>query len=62
MKQNTEYKIKIVSNPYGGFYARIPDFPTIFTGGASRQEALKNAEEAIKLMIEEMEANGEPRP
>jgi len=62
MKQDTKYEIGIVPNPHGGFYARIPDFPTIFTGGATRKEALAKAEKAIELMIEEMEANGEAHP
>jgi predicted RNase H-like HicB family nuclease len=62
MKMNRKYEIYIVPNAYGGFYARIPDFPTIFTGGITRKEALRNAEEAIELMIEDMEAHGEPLP
>ena len=62
MKQNTKYEIRIVPNPHGGFYARIPDFPTIFTGGATRKEALAKAEKAIELMFEEMETNGDPHP
>ena len=62
MKHQPKYEISISPDPYGGFYARIPEFPTIFTGGATRKEARANAEEAIKLMIEEMEANGEAHP
>jgi antitoxin HicB len=62
MKMNRKYEINIVPNSYGGFYARIPDFPTIFTGGGTRKEALANAEEAIELMIEELEAHGDPLP
>jgi len=57
-----KYKIRIVPNPHGGFYARILDFSTIFTGGATRKEAQANAEKAIELMTEEMEANGAAHP
>ncbi|OGP57411.1 MAG: hypothetical protein A2V67_19580 [Deltaproteobacteria bacterium RBG_13_61_14] len=59
---DNKYEINIVPNPHGGFYARIPDFPAIFTGGATAKEALRNAQEAIELMIEELEAEGEPLP
>ena len=58
------YEIDIVPNEHGGFYARIPDFPTIFTGGETPDEAMHNALEAIELMIEEIEDRGQsgPRP
>jgi predicted RNase H-like HicB family nuclease len=49
----SQYEIDIVPNEHGGFYAHIPDFPTIFTGGSTPEEAMKNALEAIELMIEE---------
>lgn len=47
------YEIDIVPNEQGGYYARIPDFPSIFTGGQTPDEATRNAIEAIELMIEE---------
>jgi predicted HicB family RNase H-like nuclease len=49
----SRYDIGIVPNEHGGFYARIPDFPTIFTGGSTPEETLRNALKAIELMIEE---------
>jgi antitoxin HicB len=42
-----KYEIIITPNDKGGYYARIPDIPSIFTGGMSEEEALKNAREAI---------------
>ena len=48
-----QYEIDIVPNEHGGYHARIPDFPSIFTGGRTPDEATKNALEAIELMIEE---------
>ena len=56
------YEIDIVPNEHGGFYARIPDFPTIFTGGRTPEEAMQNALEAIELMIEEHRDRGLPVP
>jgi antitoxin HicB len=56
------YEIDIAPNDEGGFYARVPDFPTIFTGGKTALEAMKNAQEAIALMIEECRERGLPLP
>lgn len=46
------FKIIIDPNEEGGFYARIPDIPSIFTGGITEIEALKNAKAAIKEYLE----------
>lgn len=56
------YKIDIVPNEHGGFHARVPDFPTIFTGGSTPEEAMKNALAAIDLMIEEYRDRELPVP
>lgn len=56
------YEIDIVPNEYGGYYARVPDFPTIFTGGETPDEAMAGAREAIELMIEEHTDRGLPVP
>jgi antitoxin HicB len=57
-----QYEIDVVPNEHGGFYARVPDFPTIFTGGMTPDETIKNALEAIGLMIEEYQDRGIPVP
>jgi predicted RNase H-like HicB family nuclease len=56
------YEIDIVPNEHGGFHARVPDFPTIFTGGSTPEEAMRNALEAIDLMIEEYRDRELPVP
>lgn len=56
------YEIDLIPNEHGGYYARIPDFPSIFTGGRTPDEAMKNAQEAIALMIEEYQERGLPIP
>jgi antitoxin HicB len=56
------YEIDVVPNEHGGYYARIPDFSTIFTGGQTPDEAMRNALEAIGLMIEEYQDRGLPVP
>lgn len=57
-----QYEIDLVPNEHGGYYARVPDFPTIFTGGRTPDEAMKNALEAIELMLEEQRDRGQPSP
>ena len=47
-----DFEIIIEPNEEGGFYARIPDMPSIFTGGVTEMEALKNAKAAIKEYLE----------
>ena len=64
IETENRYEIDVVPNEHGGYYARIPDFPTIFTGGQTPEEAISNAQDAIELMIEEYRARGQevPRP
>jgi len=48
------YEIKIIPEIDGYFAARFPDFPGIVTGGASPEEALGNAREALTATLETM--------
>lgn len=41
------FEIIIEPNEEGDFFACIPDIPSIFTGGLTELEALKNAKAAI---------------
>ncbi|MCP4263767.1 MAG: type II toxin-antitoxin system HicB family antitoxin [Planctomycetes bacterium] len=52
------FAIIIEPNEEGGFYARIPDIPSIFTGGMTEIEALKNAKSAIKEYLKLCEEDG----
>lgn len=48
---------------FQGYYnVIVPALPGCFTYGATREEALSNAREAIELYLEDLEANGEPVP
>jgi antitoxin HicB len=62
MKPESRYEIDIVPNEHGGFYARVPDLPTLFTGGATPEAAMENALQAIGLMLEEVRDRGLPVP
>lgn len=57
-----KYEIIITPNEKGGYYARIPDIPSIFTGGISEEDALKNAREAIDEYIKICKEEGLPVP
>jgi antitoxin HicB len=46
----------------GGFTVRVPAFPEIVSYGADEREALAMAEDAIRLVIEDCKARGEPIP
>jgi antitoxin HicB len=46
----------------GGFTVRVPAFPEIVTYGADEGEALAMAEDAIRLVVEDSVARGEPIP
>jgi predicted RNase H-like HicB family nuclease len=58
--------VAIVDGKPGAFGVVIPDLPGCTSGGASVDEALRNAVEAITLWVEDARADGEeipmPRP
>ena len=64
MNEVREYGIDIFPDPEdpGWFCARVPDIPTIFTGGASSEEALKNVKEAIAGYLEVCTEDNLPIP
>ncbi len=46
----------------GGFTVRVPSLPEIVTYGKDEREALAMAEDAIRLVLEDCVAHGEPMP
>ena len=46
----------------GGFTVRVPSLPEIVTYGRDEKEALAMAEDAIRLVLEDCVARGEPVP
>jgi antitoxin HicB len=46
----------------GGFTVRVPSLPEIVTYGQDEHEALAMAEDAIRLVLEDCVARGEPIP
>jgi antitoxin HicB len=46
----------------GGFTVRVPALPEIVTYGKDEPEALRMAQDAIRLVLEDMAVHGEPIP
>jgi antitoxin HicB len=57
-------KFTVVLEPEeeGGFTARVPSLPEIVTYGKDEAEALAMAEDAIRLVLADAAARGEPLP
>jgi antitoxin HicB len=57
-------KFAVVLEPEqeGGFTVRVPALREIVTYGKNETEALGMAEDAIRLVLEDMAARGEPIP
>jgi predicted RNase H-like HicB family nuclease len=59
------YKYEIIlfwSDEDGSFVAEVPELPGCMAHGASQEDALANAQEAIRLWIETAEEFGDPIP
>jgi antitoxin HicB len=59
---NLEYPFKIESNGEGGFIVQFVDFEEIFTEGATVEECMGNAREALSGVLEQRMADGEEIP
>jgi len=57
-------KFTVVLDPEeeGGFTVRVPSLPEIVTYGKDEAEALAMAEDAIRLVLKDSLARGEPLP
>ena len=62
MSQNRTFAVVLEAEDEGGFIVRVPAFPEIVTYGKDEPEALAMAEDAIRLVIEDCAARGEPIP
>ena len=60
--QTRKFAVVLEPEEEGGFTVRIPALPEIVTYGKDEAEALAMAEDAIRLVIEDMTARGEPIP
>jgi len=62
MDNKRTFAVVLEPEDEGGFTVRVPAFPEIVTYGQDEREALAMAEDAIRLVIEDCKARGEPLP
>jgi len=60
--QTRKFAVVLEPEEEGGFTVRVPALPEIVTYGKDEAEALAMAEDAIRLVIEDMTARGEAIP
>jgi len=62
-KQEIHFKIPIYIEPDGeGFHANTPSFKGCRVGGATKEEAMRNMEDALYLYITSLLKRGKPLP
>ena len=57
-----KFRVTIEPDEDGIFVAQCPALPGCVSQGDTREEALKNIEEAAELYIEDVRATGDPLP
>jgi antitoxin HicB len=62
MKQTHTFAVVLEAEDEGGFTVRVPSLPEIVTYGENEVHALAMAQDAIRLVLEDRAANGEPIP
>lgn len=57
-------RVRVTVEPYaeGGFGVRSPDFPELITEGDTFEEAVRNADDAVRAVLELYEDLGKPLP
>ena len=56
------FSVILEPQPGGGFTVLVPSMPEVVTEGDTEQEALANAEEAIRAVLQYRRAHGLPIP
>ena len=62
MTQVRTFAVVLEPEDEGGFTVRVPSIPEIVTFGSDEREALAMAEDAIRLVLADCAARGEPLP
>ena len=60
--RSMRYTVILQKEEDGGYVATVPVLPGCVSQGDTRQEALKNIEEAIEVYLEDVRAAGESIP
>lgn len=62
MDHTRTFAVVLQPEEEGGFTVRVPSIPEIVTYGKDEREALLMAEDAIRLVLKDCAARGEPIP
>ena len=62
MNEKRTFAVVLEPEQEGGFTVRVPAIPEIVTYGKDEREGLAMAEDAIRLVIADCAARGEPIP
>ena len=57
-----KFRVLIQRDEDGMFVAEVPTLPGCISQGKSRDEAVRNAEEAVRAYLASLKAHGEPIP
>jgi predicted RNase H-like HicB family nuclease len=57
-----KFRVRIERDEDGVFVAEVPSLPGCVTQGSTREEALRNVQEAIAVYLESLKAHGDPIP
>ena len=57
-----KFRVLVEPDEDGVFVAEVPSLPGCISQGKTREEALRNAQEAIQVYVESLEAHGDPIP
>ncbi|MEW6745991.1 MAG: type II toxin-antitoxin system HicB family antitoxin [Planctomycetota bacterium] len=57
-----KFRVLIEQDEDGVFVAEVPSLPGCVSQGRTRDEAVRNAQEAIEAYLESLEAHGDPIP
>jgi len=56
------FHVILTPQPDGGFFVECPSLPGCYSQGDTREEALASIREATLLVLEDLEAMGQPVP
>lgn len=62
MKTLRRYRVLLERNDQGGYAVTVPALPAVVTQGDTREDALANAADAVRLYVESLQARGLPIP
>jgi len=62
MKTVRRYRVLLERNDLGGYTVTVPALPAVVTQGDTRESALANAADAVRLYIESLRARGQTIP